>query len=308
MKRQLLAILTIGLLTSAVWAQLPTVAPTNEVKTDFSKIFKSDKEKISYAVGMYAASIKSRLKSQDIDFDVDTLIKGFSDSVGAGPTLITEDQKKEILGDLDKAIRSKMEQKRKQQAEENRLLGEKNKTEGPAFLAKNKSQPGVVTLPSGLQYKVITDGTGPIPTTNDEVSVNYRGTLIDGTEFDNSAKRGRPFTTKVQGGIIKGWTEALQLMKTGSKWQIFIPSELAYGPNPPGPTIPPNAVLIFEMELVSTHPAPAPAPMAAHNAPPGAPLTSDIIKVPSAEEIKKGAKIETIKAEDLEKEQAKTNQ
>lgn len=144
-----------------------------------------------------------------------------------------------------------------------------------------------------------------MPTASDEVSVNYRGTLIDGTEFDSSTKRGRPLTTKVVGNIIKGWTEALQLMKTGSKWQIFVPTELAYGANPPTPTIPPNAVLIFDLELLSAHPAPAPA---AHGSPPGAPLTSDIIKVPSAEEIKKGAKIETIKAEDLEKEKAKTNQ
>ena len=302
--------MSLGLLVFAAQAQVPNPAPTNQVKTDFSKIFKSDREKIGYAVGMYSAGVKVKLKSDEIDYDPEALIKGFADSIGGGTTLITDEQQKEILNDLTKSLRAKAEEKRKAQAETNRILGEKNLVEGPAFLAKNKTEPGVVALDSGLQYKVITEGTGPKPTTNDEVTVNYRGTLMDGTEFDSSYKRGKPFTAKVQGGIIKGWTEALQLMKTGSKWQIFVPAELAYGARPPGQSIPPNAALIFEIELISTRPAATPPPPAARvNPPSGAPLTSDIIKVPSADEIKKGAKIETIKAEDLEKEKAKaTNQ
>jgi FKBP-type peptidyl-prolyl cis-trans isomerase FklB len=171
-------------------------------------------------------------------------------------------------------------------------LAAKNKTEGDAFLAANKNQPGVQTLPDGLQYLVITNGTGEIPTAGDTVTVNYRGTLIDGTEFDSSYKRGQPATFPV-GGVIRGWTEALQKMNAGSKWKLFVPSDLAYGPQG-RPGIAPNAVLIFEVELLAVqHPTP---PSAANS-----PLTSDIIKVPSAEEMKKGAQIETIKAEDVPK-------
>jgi FKBP-type peptidyl-prolyl cis-trans isomerase FklB len=314
MKRPLLSLLTIALVACTASAQdakpaaaptpTPLPMPTQPPATDFSKIFKNDKEKIGYAIGMYAASIKDRLKSQDIEYDTDMLIKGFTDSVTTGTTTITQEQKMEVLKDLDKQIRTKMQEKQKQQAEENRIKGEKNKADGAAFLDKNKAQAGVTTLPDGLQYKVITEGTGAIPKGQDEVSVNYRGTLIDGTEFDSSYKRNQPFSTKVEGGIIKGWTEALELTKTGSKWQIFVPSDLAYGPTGRS-GIPPNAVLIFEMELLSTKEGTAAAEVP-HA--PAAPLTSDIIRVPSAEEIKKGAKIETIKAEDVDKERAKTNQ
>jgi FKBP-type peptidyl-prolyl cis-trans isomerase FklB len=128
--------------------------------------------------------------------------------------------------------------------------GETNKKQGDAFLAANKGKEGVVTLPSGLQYKILSAGTGPKPATSDSVVCNYRGTLIDGTEFDSSYKRGQPATFPV-GGVIKGWTEALQLMPVGSKWQLFVPSELAYGERGTGADIGPNAVLIFEVELLS---------------------------------------------------------
>ncbi|MEO8429807.1 MAG: FKBP-type peptidyl-prolyl cis-trans isomerase, partial [Verrucomicrobiota bacterium] len=159
---------------------------------------------------------------------------------------------------------------------------------GEAFLKQNATKEGVKTTPSGLQYKVLKEGAGKTPKATDTVEVNYRGTLIDGTEFDSSYKRGQPYTTSVM-GVVKGWTEALQMMKVGSKWQLFIPSELAYGPRPGGRDIGPNAVLVFEVELLEIKP---PTP------PPGAqPVTSDIIKVPSAEELKKGAKIEVIKSD-----------
>jgi FKBP-type peptidyl-prolyl cis-trans isomerase len=125
-----------------------------------------------------------------------------------------------------------------------------NKKEGEAFLAANKSKPGVVTLPSGLQYKILTAGTGPKPTATDSVNCNYRGTLIDGKEFDSSYKRGKPVTFPVT-GVIKGWTEALQLMPVGSKWQLFIPSDLAYGDRGAGADIGPGATLVFEVELIS---------------------------------------------------------
>src|SRR5208282_3574512 len=138
----------------------------------------------------------------------------------------------------------------KEQQEKAHQAAATNKTEGEAFLAANKSKDGVVTLPSGLQYKILTAGTGPKPTASDSVVCNYRGTLINGTEFDSSYKRGQPATFGV-GQVIKGWTEALQLMPVGSKWQLFIPSSLAYGERGAGADIGPNATLIFEVELVS---------------------------------------------------------
>ena len=274
----------------------PTPAPPP--KTDFSKIFKNDTEKDSYAIGMsWGTGIKGRLKAQDIEYDADTLLKGLKDSIGEGPTLVTEAQMKEILGEFSNELRSKSEAKHKKEAAE-------NKSKGDAFLEKNKTMTGVVTLPSGLQYKIITEGSGASPTAQDEVKVNYRGTLVDGEEFDSSYKRNQPLITRVQGGIIKGWTEALELMKPGAKWEIYVPSDLAYGEMGRPPKIGPNSTLIFEIELLSTTPASS-LPPTSSTATPGAPLTSDIIKVPSAEEMKKGAKIETIKAEDIEKEKAK---
>jgi FKBP-type peptidyl-prolyl cis-trans isomerase FklB len=139
---------------------------------------------------------------------------------------------------------------RKKQEEKMQLLGETNKKAGEDFLAANKTKDGIVTLPSGLQYKILTAGTGPKPTLTDSVVCNYKGTLLDGTEFDSSFKRGQPATFPV-GQVIKGWTEALQLMPVGSKWQLFIPSDMAYGPRGSGPTIGPNSTLIFEVELIS---------------------------------------------------------
>jgi FKBP-type peptidyl-prolyl cis-trans isomerase FklB len=315
MKRHLFATLTVALLASAASAQNTNIlTPTNvPVKTDFSKIFKSEKEKYSYAIGMFWASgVKSKLQSQDLEYDPQAMAKAFTDALMATPgPVITEAQEREILTDLNAQLSAKREEKRKQQADEVRMRGEKALTEGPAFLDKNKTALGVTTLPSGLQYKVLTAGdpNGTTPVNNDEVTVNYRGTLIDGTEFDSSAKHGRAFTTRLPGGVIKGWVEALELMKTGAKWEVFIPSEMAYGKNGSGAQIPPNSVLIFEIELLSVKhadTAAAPAPPTIQPSAPPTPLTSDIIKVPSAEEMKKGAKIETIKAEDLEKEKAKS--
>jgi FKBP-type peptidyl-prolyl cis-trans isomerase FklB len=131
-----------------------------------------------------------------------------------------------------------------------KAVGEKNKKDGEAFLAENKKKEGVVTLPSGLQYKIVTAGIGKKPKSEETVTVNYRGTLIDGTEFDSSIKRGQPATFPCH-GVIKGWTEALQLMPVGSKWQLFVPSELAYGAQGAGGIIGPDATLIFEVELLS---------------------------------------------------------
>ena len=176
-----------------------------------------------------------------------------------------------------------------------KLAVEKAKADGEKFLADNKSKPGVVALTNGLQYKVLAEGNGDSPKASDTVTVNYRGTLIDGTEFDSSAKHGgQPATFRV-GGVIPGWTQALQLMKPGAKWQMFIPSNLAYGERGTA-GIPPNSTLIFEIELLSVATPPPPAQAAAPQ-----PITSDIIRVPSADEMKNGAKIETIKADQIAK-------
>jgi FKBP-type peptidyl-prolyl cis-trans isomerase FklB len=195
------------------------------------------------------------------------------------------------------------------QMESRKKVAEKNKKDGDAFLAENKKKPGVKThdvkLADGttaeMQYKVITDGTGAMPKSNDVVSVNYRGTLINGKEFDSSAKHGGQPAKFPVGRVVKGWTEALQMMKIGSKWELFLPASLAYAERGSPPDIEPGAALIFEVELVSAEAPPPPAP-------PPQPLTSDIIRVPSAEELKAGAKIEVLKPEDVEKQQkAATN-
>lgn len=310
MKPQALSILTVGLLAATLSAQAqpakppPTSVPppppamTNTNKTDFSKIFKNDKEKISYAIGMsWGAGLKTKMKQQGVDIDLDAFTKGFRDNLGDGPSVITEAQEHEIITEYGNKMRAEREAKMKE-------AGSKNKTEGEAFLAKNKTAPGVVTLPDGLQYKILTEGKGEPPKPEDEVTVNYRGTLINGTEFDSSFKRHQPFTTHVRGGIIKGWSEALQLMKPGAKWQLFIPPDLAYGERGAGAQIGPDSTLIFEVELLSVKPGTPPHAAAPPSTPP---LTSDIIKVPSADELKKGAKIETIKPEDLDKEKAKAS-
>jgi FKBP-type peptidyl-prolyl cis-trans isomerase len=167
-------------------------------------------------------------------------------------TLLTEEEARAALMQLQSEMQAKMQAK--QTAE-----GEANKKEGDAFLAANKTKEGVVTLPSGLQYKILKEGSGPKPTPTDSVVCNYKGTLINGTEFDSSYKRGEPATFPVT-GVIKGWTEALQLMPVGSKWQLFVPADLGYGPRgTPGGPIGPNSTLIFEVELMSIKEKP-PAP------------------------------------------------
>jgi FKBP-type peptidyl-prolyl cis-trans isomerase FklB len=200
---------------------------------------KTKKEKTSYAIGMNMAD---SMKTNAVDVDIDALVQGIRDSLTGKKTLMTENEAHETITALQKDLQTKMREKLKAQAE-------KNKKEGEEFLATNRGKEGVKTLPSGLQYKVITEGKGKTPLATDTVTVNYRGTLIDGTEFDSSYKRGQPATFPVN-GVIKGWTEALQLMKEGSKWQLFIPSSLAYGERGAGGQIGPNATLIFEVELI----------------------------------------------------------
>jgi len=208
-------------------------------------------------------NIGKGLKAQSVDAEVNTtlLLRGLKDTLSGNKPLLTDEQAVAALSQLQSEVRKKQDEVRKTQ-------GDKNLKEGTAFLAANKTKDGVVTLPSGLQYKILTAGTGPKPTAADTVVCQYRGTLIDGTEFDSSAKHGGPATFPV-GRIIKGWTEALQLMPVGSKWQLFIPPDLAYGSNGAGNLIGPNATLIFDLELMSIKqpnaPSPAPAPAPAPN-------------------------------------------
>jgi len=203
------------------------------------------KEKFSYALGMnIGTGLENNLKKQSVEVDPNLLSQGLKDAMAGGKTRLTQEEAQAVLTEVQTEIR-------KQQQEKMQQAGAANKTEGEAFLAANKSKDGIVTLPSGLQYKILTAGTGPKPTASDSVVCNYRGTLINGTEFDSSYKRGQPATFGV-GQVIKGWTEALQLMPVGSKWQLFIPSDLAYGERGgPGGQIGPNATLIFEVELLS---------------------------------------------------------
>jgi FKBP-type peptidyl-prolyl cis-trans isomerase FklB len=234
------------------------------------------KQKASYAIGM---NWGTGLHRQGIDVDSAALIQGMKDALGGGKTLLTEDEARSALMQLQSEMQAKQQAKAAQE-------GEANKKEGDAFLAANKTKEGVVTLPSGLQYKILTPGTGPKPTASDSVVCNYKGTLINGTEFDSSYKRGEPATFPVT-GVIKGWTEALQLMPVGSKWQLFIPSDLAYGPRgTPGGPIGPNATLTFEVELISIkdkNPPPdkAPAPAAAPEKNPAGGATGSPTPAPS---------------------------
>lgn len=199
----------------------------------------TDKEKFSYAVGM---SVGNSLKQGSADVDPAILAQGLKDMLAGGKTLLTVEQAQQVLKQEQLAMHAKHE-------EAMQAVADTNKKEGDAFLKNNASQKDVVVLPSGLQYKILKQGTGPKPTTSDTVECNYRGTLIDGKEFDASEKHGGPATFPVS-GVIKGWTEALQLMPVGSKWQLFIPSDLAYGERGAGADIGPNAALIFEIELL----------------------------------------------------------
>jgi FKBP-type peptidyl-prolyl cis-trans isomerase FklB len=202
------------------------------------------KDKFSYALGMnIGTGLGANLKKQSVDFDVDLVAQGVKDALTGGKTRLTEQEAQSVLQEVSTDLR-------KAQQEKIEKASAANKAEGDAFLAANKSKEGVVALPSGLQYKILKEGTGPKPAATDSVVCNYKGTLINGTEFDSSYKRGQPATFPVT-GVIKGWTEALQLMPVGSKWQLFIPSSLAYGEHGTGADIGPNATLIFEVELLS---------------------------------------------------------
>ena len=221
----------------------PKTAGSKPATATAAPVLNTKKEKVSYAIG---ADLGGKLKSSSIDVDPAILTRALKDSLTGAKSAMTDDEIRATLTDLTKDLQAK-------QATLNKEKSDKNKKDGEAFLAANKTKEGVVALPSGLQYKIIKAGTGPKPTAADTVVCNYKGTLIDGKEFDSSYKRGQPATFPV-GGVIKGWTEALQLMPVGSTWQLFIPSDLAYGDRQAGPDITPGATLVFEVELMSIQP------------------------------------------------------
>ena len=200
---------------------------------------KTDQEKISYVMGF---QIGHQLKQQGLnDIDINIFSRAIQDALGNNPPQL----------DMQEA-QAVMQKFQQQKAEEQKKLADENADAGRAFLAANKDKPGVVTTESGLQYKVVKAGSGKKPAATDNVTVHYTGTLIDGTEFDSSHKRGQPATFQLD-RVIPGWTEVLQLMEEGAKWQVFIPSELAYGPRGPSPVIGPNSTLLFDIELIKVN-------------------------------------------------------
>ncbi len=218
-------------------------AATKPVAKGAPLALKTQKEKASYAIGLnIGTSVGKSLQKDSVAVDPNIVARGLKDGLTGAKPLLTEDEVKATMTALSADVKKRQEAKMLQ-------AGEANKKVGDAFLAANKTKEGVVTLPSGLQYKILTAGKGPKPTASDSVVCNYKGTFIDNTEFDSSYKSGKPVTFPVS-GVIKGWTEALQLMPVGSKWQLFIPSDLAYGPQGRG-GIPPSTTLVFEVELVS---------------------------------------------------------
>jgi FKBP-type peptidyl-prolyl cis-trans isomerase len=214
---------------------LPVVAAAQEAPA-----LKTEKDKLSYAMGM---DLGNQLKLRSVDIDPTIFAQALKDALSGGKTLLTADEARTVITELQKAMLAK-------QAAEAKVAGDKNKAEGDAYMAANKAKEGVVTLPSGIQYKVLSAGTGKKPTIEDTVVCQYRGTLIGGKEFDSSYKSGQPATFPLN-KVIKGWAEVLQLMPVGSKWQVAIPPALAYGERGTGADIGPNTTLMFEIELVA---------------------------------------------------------
>lgn len=232
MKTKFLMMALVVALASVAWAQQQK-APAPAAGAP------ADPAKIGYAIGF---QVGSSLKDQGEPIDLKAVLAGMQDAMGNAKPTMTEDEMRNVMIALQKRAQTRM-------MERARAEGEKNKKDGEAFLAANAKKPGVKTTKSGLQYKVIKEGTGKTPKATDTVKTHYTGTLIDGTKFDSSVDRGEPAEFGVT-QVIPGWTEALQLMKVGSKWQLVIPSDLAYGPDGGQGRMPPNAVLVFDIELL----------------------------------------------------------
>jgi FKBP-type peptidyl-prolyl cis-trans isomerase len=227
----IIAMACFGLFSVQACSQSPEKGATMELK--------DQKDKASYSIGV---SIGKNLKDQKVDIKTDILVKGLLDAYTGAKTQLTEKEMGEVLTQFQQEIMAKAQ-------EDAAKKGGENKSKGEKFLADNKNKPGVKTTPSGLQYTVISEGTGPKPTASSTVKVHYTGKLIDGTTFDSSVDRGEPIEFPLN-GVIKGWTEGVQLMSKGSKYKFFIPSDLAYGDRGAGNAIGPNETLVFEVELL----------------------------------------------------------
>lgn len=225
MKLKMIVVLGLTLAMSQTWAK------------DLTKI-KTDKDKLSYSIGV---SITKNMKKQDTEFDLDVLIQGMKDGLSGKKLLMTDKEIRAVLNNYQSEIRRNAAVSKRQAMEDNKKKGEE-------FLAKNKSKPGVITLASGVQYKIVKEGSGRAPLDSELVEVVYRGTLLDGTEFDGTD--GHPVNLKAN-SLIAGWKEVMRLMPQGSKWEIYIPHNLAYGERGVGADIGPNETLIFEVELLS---------------------------------------------------------
>lgn len=240
-----MTLIAAGVLIVCGGADAPTTQPSQpaqeqqappQTQADFA-------EQASYALGL---DIGQSLRQLEFNIDLAALTRGLNDTLQGNEPELTPQQAATVKQKLFAQLEAK-------QAQKMQAIGQKNRDEGQAFLIANKEKEGIITTESGLQYQVLKEGDGQVPTADDRVTVHYRGTLLDGTEFDSSYKRGEPTTFPVN-GVIKGWTEALQLMKVGSHYRLYIPSELAYGSRGAGQKIKPNATLIFEVELLSIEP------------------------------------------------------
>jgi len=243
MKHILLTFTLILIVCTALFAQQTQTKPQTAPTQTKPASTMTDKQKTSYSVGL---NIGMNLYEQQVEVDATSLFKGIQDGLANATPALSEAEIRATLMTLQKQIIDRQDAQKKE-------LANKNKTEADTFLAKNKAKPDIVTLPSGLQYKIITVGKGPKPAATDTVTTNYKGSFLDGKQFDSSYDRGEPASFTVN-GVIPAWTEALQLMPVGSKWQLFVPPDLAYGENGFQNVIPPNAALLFEVELISIQP------------------------------------------------------
>lgn len=221
---------------------------TLQVQAEDQQPLKTRKDKVSYGIGV---DMVRNFRKQGIEADLELVIRGMRDGSSGAGLLMTDAEMKKTLAEYQRELAGN-------QAQLKILAAEKNKREGAAYLKANKKKEGVVTLPSGLQYKIIKAGSGAKPADNDNVTCRYRGTLIDGTEFDSSERLGYPLTFNVKDSVVAGWREALKLMPAGSKWQIAVPPELAYGEKGAGRDIGPNATLLYDIEVIAVNAAPAP--------------------------------------------------
>lgn len=249
MRRSLATLLAAGLISAAPAMAQEAPAPAATQPAAPAATEPSAQELNANACYAIGHNFGSRFKADSIELDIAQFMQGVQDGYAGKASRITPEQAQAAIVEIQRQLMAR-------QAEQQKKASDKNKTDGDAFLAKNKTQPGVITTASGLQYQVVEPGQGDSPTINDTVTVHYTGTLVDGTVFDSSTKRGQPATFPVN-AIIPGWTEALQLMKPGAKFKLVLPSELAYGEMGAGNVIGPNAVLLFDVELISVEKAPA---------------------------------------------------